>query len=417
VLPPLPPLMSMSLDLDKLYDADLAELQKLAQDEGVGDTERLRRGELVFAIARRRAKAQGVELGRGVLEVHGEGFGFLRSPEDNYLPGTGDIYVSQSQIRRFKLRTGDTVVGHVRPPKEGERYTALLRVETVNGDPPGIEPPSFDNLTAIYPDDRIPLERDDLLRPLDMAAPMGLGQRGILIAPSRTGRVDILHRLADVLTADEDLDVTVLLIDERPEEIQEWRRSTSAEVIATPFDEQPGHHIQVADIVFERARRMVERGDDVVLVVDSLSRLLRACMAELPGSGRDIGGVDAACLHRIRRYMGAARALEEGGSLTVIGVVSGDTGNRVDEALCEDLRDVVNWEATLSRDLADRGIRPPLDVHRSGTRRGERLVGEDGMAERNQWRGSLTGDAVEDGAAVVALTRPRKLDSIASTGQ
>lgn len=407
----------MSLDLDKLHDADLADLQRIARDEGVQAADDLRRSELVFAIAKTRAKSQNVELGRGVLEVHGEGFGFLRSPEDNYLPGTGDIYVSQSQIRRFKLHTGDTVVGHVRPPKEGERYTALLRVETVNGEPPGFEAPSFDNLTAIYPDDRIPLEKDDLLRPIDMVAPMGLGQRGILIAPSRTGRVDLLHRLAAVLTADEDLDVTILLIDERPEEIQEWRRGTAAEVIATPFDEQPGHHIQVADIVFERARRMVERGDDVVLIVDSLSRLLRACMAELPGSGRDIGGVDAACLHRIRRYMGAARALEEGGSLTVIGVVSGDLGNRVDEALCEDLRDVVNWEVSLSRELADRGIRPPLDVHRSGSRRGERLVGAEGMAERNQWRTSLTGDAVEDGAAVVALTHAPHLDSVASTGQ
>ncbi|TNE89200.1 MAG: transcription termination factor Rho [Deltaproteobacteria bacterium] len=407
----------MSLELDTLQDADVADLIKVAKDAGVPEPENMRRSALVFAIAKARAKATGVELGRGVLEVHGEGFGFLRSPEDNYLPGAGDIYVSQSQIRRFKLKTGDTVVGHVRPPKEGERYTALLRVETVNGDPPGIEPPSFDNLTAIYPDDRIPLDKDPMLRPLDMAAPMGLGQRGILVAPSRTGRVELLHRLADVLTTDEDLDVTILLIDERPEEIQEWRRSTTAEVIATPFDEQPGHHIQVADIVFERARRMVERGDDVVLIVDSLSRLLRACMAELPGSGRDIGGVDGACLHRIRRYMGAARALEEGGSLTVIGVVSGDPGNRVDQALFEDLRDVVNWEATLSRELADRGIRPPLDVHRSGTRRGERLVGAEGTAERNRWRGSLTGDAVEDGAAVVALTHAPHLDSVASTGQ
>ncbi|MCO4743505.1 MAG: transcription termination factor Rho [Proteobacteria bacterium] len=406
----------MSLELENLQDADAAQLIAEARQAGIADPEAMRRSDLIFAIAQTRAKAANVQLGRGVLEVHGEGFGFLRSPEDNYLPGSGDIYVSQSQIRRFKLKTGDTVLGHVRPPKEGERYTALLRVESVNGDPPGIEPPSFDALTAIYPDDRIPLDKDSHLRPLDMAAPMGLGQRGILVAPSRTGRVDLLRRIADVLTTDEDLEVTVLLIDERPEEIQEWRRSTKAEVIATPFDEQPGHHIQVADIVFERARRMVERGDDVVLIVDSLTRLLRACMAELPGSGREMGGgVDASSLHRIRRYMGAARALEEGGSLTVIGVVSGDPGNRVDQAQLEDLRDVVNWEATLSRDLADRGIRPPLDVHRSGTRRGERLVGPEGTAERARWRASLTGDSVEDGAAVVALTRT--LDSVAATGQ
>ena len=408
----------MSLKLEELHEASLSELVTVAEAAGVESAAHLRRGELVYAIAQKRARASGVELGRGVLDVHGEGFGFLRSAADNYLPGAGDIYVSQSQIRRFKLKTGDTVVGHVRPPKEGERYTALLRVESVNGEPPGIESPSFDALTAIYPDDRIPLERDAFLRPFDMASPMGLGQRGILVAPSRTGRVEILRRLADVMTQDDELEVTVLLIDERPEEIQEWRRSSRAEVIATPFDEQPAHHIQVADIVFERARRLVERGDDVVLIVDSLTRLLRACMAELPGTGRDMGGgVDASSLHRIRRYMGAARALEEGGSLTVIGVVSGDPGNLVDLALLDDLRDVVNWEATLSRDLADRGIRPPLDVHRSGTRRAERLVGEAGTSERAQWRAGLTGDPVEDGAAVVELTQKAHLDSVASTGQ
>jgi transcription termination factor Rho len=352
--------------------------------------------------------------------VHGEGFGFLRSPDANYLPGADDIYVSQSQIRRFKLQTGDTVFGHVRAPKEGERYYALLRVEMVNGDRPGVEAPSFDQLTAIYPDDRIALPQDPLLTPIERVAPLGLGQRGILVSPSRTGRVDVLRRLTEALTEDEDLEVTVLLIDERPEEIQEWRKHVRAEVIATPFDEPPARHVQVADIVFERARRMVERGDDVVLLVDSLTRLLRACVAEQPTAGREIGGVDAGALHRIRRYMGAARALEEGGSLTVIGVVSGDPTHRVDATLLDDLRDVVNWELTLSRDLANRGVRPPIDVQRSGTRRMERLLDAADLAAHERWRGELTGDPVEDGLSLLAWAVPpldRPLDSAVGSGQ
>ncbi|MEQ1502631.1 MAG: transcription termination factor Rho, partial [Myxococcota bacterium] len=347
-----------------------------------------------------------------VLEVHGEGFGFLRSPADNFLPGQDDIYVSQSQIRRFKLQTGDTVIGLVRPPKEGERYLALLRVDSVNGEPPGVEPPSFDSLTAIYPDDRIPLAADPLLRAVDLAAPMGLGQRGVLVAPSRTGRVELLRAMADLLTADDDLHVTVLLVGERPEEIHEWRTSSRAEVIATPFDEPPARHVQVADIVFERARRMVERGDDAVLLVDSLSRLLRFCLAEIPASGRMIGGVDTAAIHRIRRYLGAARALEEGGSLTVIGVVSGEIATHrepwgggaasdMDRVLLDDLREVVNWELVLSRDLADRGIRPPIDPHRSGTRREERLLDPAEIERRRAWRSTLTGELLEDASKLI----------------
>jgi transcription termination factor Rho len=232
---------------------------------------------------------------------------------------------------------------------------------------------------------------------------MGLGQRGILVSPARTGRVELLRRTAEFLVRDEDLQVTVLLVGERPEEIHEWRKVSGAEIIATPFDEPPARHVQVADIVFERARRMVERGDDAVLLVDSLTRLLRFCLAELPASGRTVGGIDTAALHRIRRYLGAARALEEGGSLTVIGVVSGDPDNDTDRALLDDLRDVVNWELTLSRELGDRGIRPPVDVHRSGTRREERLVDDEEMERRYTWRSQLTGDAIEDGAKLVAL--------------
>lgn len=393
----------MPVDLHKLHEAPLVELRTQAAEGGVPGVERMRRGDLVFAIVRIQGEKEGQIYGRGVLEVHGEGFGFLRSPGDNFLPGADDIYVSQSQIRRFDLETGDTVIGIVRPPKEGERYTALLRVESVNGDPAGAKAPKFDALTAIYPDERIPLYRDALLRPIELVAPLGLGQRGLLIAPARTGRVEIQRRIADLLTADEDLEVTVLLLAAAPEEIQEWRTTTTAEVIATPFDEPQARHLQVADIVFERARRLVERGDDVVLLVDSLTRLIRACLAELPPSGRDLGGVDAAALHRIRRYMGAARALEEGGSLTVLGVVSGDGDSKIDRAVIDDLRDVVNWELHLSRELADRGIRPPIDVQRSGNKRPERLLDAAEVEAAAKFRSSLTGDAVEDATAMVAF--------------
>lgn len=393
----------MPVDFPALYDTPLTDLRRRAEELGVPEPQRRTRLDLVFEIGKVLGAREQVQFGSGVLEVHGEGFGFLRSPAANFLPGTDDIYVSQSQIRRFKLQTGDTVIGQVRAPKEGERYVALLRVESVNGEPPGVEPQPYDTLTAIYPDDRIELEGDHVLRAVDLVAPMGLGQRGILVAAPRTGKVELLRRLAAELVQDEDLHVTVLLIGERPEEIHEWRTTTNAEIIATPFDELPGRHVQVADIVFERARRMVERGDDAVLLVDSLTRLMRFCLAELPPSGRTLGGVDTAALHRIRRYLGAARALEEGGSLTVVGAVNGDIENKADMALLEDLRDVVNWELTLSRDVADRGIRPPIDVAHSGTRREERLLDADGQRRRAEWRATITGDPVEDAAGLVAF--------------
>lgn len=393
----------MPVDFPALHEAPIAELRDRARTLGVEDVDKLHRHDLVFEIGRRLGDAEAQQFGRGVLEVHAEGFGFLRSPQDNFLPGQDDIYVSQSQIRRFKLQTGDTVIGLVRPPKEGERYLALLRVESVNGEAPGQEPPSFDTLTAIYPDDRLPLWRPAPLRAVDLAAPMGLGQRGILVAPARTGRVELLRNLADLLTQDDDLFVTVLLVGERPEEIHEWRVNSRAEIVATPFDEPPARHVQVADIVFERARRMVERGDDAVLLVDSLSRLLRFCLAEIAPSGRTVGGVDTAALHRIRRYLGAARALEEGGSLTVVGVVSGELDNEMDRVLLDDLHEVVNWELTLSRDLADRGVRPPIDLRRSGTRRDERLLDDGEIERRRAFRATLTGDPLEDATKLVAV--------------
>src|SRR5262245_39911356 len=247
----------MPVDFPALHETPLAELRDKAKGLGLDEVSGLRTPDLVFAIGKAVGDKEGQTFGRGVLEVHTEGFGFLRSPKDNFLPGADDIYVSQTQIRRFKLQTGDTVIGLVRPPKEGERYLALLRVESVNGEPPGVDTPSFDTLTAIYPDDRIPLSRVPELRAVDLASPMGLGQRGLLVAPALAGRVALLRALSDLLTVEEDLFVTVLLVGERPEEIHEWRTDSRAEIVATPFDEPPSRHVQVADIVFERARRMV----------------------------------------------------------------------------------------------------------------------------------------------------------------
>jgi len=401
----------MTVDFPALHEQPLDDLRAEARTLGVNNPDQIRHPELAFEVGRRQGDKEGQRYGRGVLEVHGEGFGFLRSAADNFLPGTDDIYVSQSQIRRFKLQTGDTVVGLVRSPKEGERYLALLRIESVNGELPGDEPPSFDALTAIYPDDRLPLRRHELLAAVDLAAPMGLGQRGLLVAPARTGRGELLRALANTLSDDDDLFVNVLLVGERPEEIHDWRKTTRAEIIATPFDEPPARHVQVAEIVFERARRMVERGDDAVLLVDSLSRLLRFCLADIPPSGRTIGGVDTAALHRLRRYLGAARALEEGGSLTVIGVADGGADNEMDRTLLDDLRDVVNWELTLTRDLSDRGLRPAVDVHRSGTLREERLIDQAEMERRRAWRAGWTGDALEDATLLLEEARQNKAKS------
>ncbi len=386
----------MPVDFPALHDMSLDELRARAQSLKLEGADKMRHGDLVFAIGQEEASDDEQNYGRGVLEVHGEGFGFLRSPHDNFLPGPDDIYVSQSQIRRFKLQTGDTVIGVVRPPKEGERYTALLRVESVNGEPPGGEPPSFDSLTAIHPDDRLRLGDTASLKAVDLVAPIGLGQRGIVLAEPGTDPSELLHSLADSLTADPDLAVTVLLIGDRPEDIHEWRTKDAVEVVATPFDEPPARHVQVADIVFERARRMVERGDDAVLLVDSLSRLLRFCVAEIAPAGRVVNGVDTAPLDRLRRYLGAARALEEGGSLTVIAVVAADERDALDAALARDLRDVVNWTLYLSKELVDRGVKPPVDVRRSGTRRANRLLSDEEQADRVSWRSSLTGDLLAD---------------------
>ncbi len=405
----------MPVDFPELHERSLAELRKEAKRLGLDRAGEEQRLDLVFRIGQKLGEGEGQQFGRGVLEVHPEGFGFLRSAQASFLTGADDIYVSQSQIRRFKLQTGDTVIGVVRPPKEGERYTALLRVESVNGEAPGAEVDTFESLTAIYPDERIDLGRDPYLRAIDLVAPLGLGQRGIVVGPPRSGQAEVLRRLAEALTRDEELHVTVLLLGERPEEIHEWREGCRAEVIATPFDEAPGRHVQVADIVFERARRMVERGDDVVVLVDSFSRMLRFCLAETEPSGRLVGGIDTAALQRLRRYLGAARALDEGGSLTMIGSLDHD-GER-GRTLLEDLRDGVNWVLALHRDVAARGIRPPLDLQRSGTLREERLIGTAEAEARATWRQGLVGDALSDAERLLELAKAQPIKRAAKSRQ
>lgn len=407
----------MSASFSRLLGLSTGELVEIANAAGVENAAGMRRHGLLVAIALAESDDPG-SYGTGVLEVHTEGFGFLRCVEDGFLPGTHDIYVSQSQIRRFQLQTGDTVIGIVRPPKEGERYPALLRVESVNGDAPGTVAPGFDTLTAIYPDERVDMRGSEVLRAVDWVAPLGLGQRGLIVAPGRTGRVALLRELAALFGDDGELEVTVLLIAEKPEEIAEWRSLGSVEVVASPFDDTPARQVQLADIVFERARRMVERGDDVVLLVDSLSRLLRACVAESTG-GRSLDGVDVGALHRMRRYLGAARALEEGGSLTLVGCITGEADTHLDQVLLDDLREAANWTLTLSRDVADRGVRPAIDVRRSSSLRPERLLEPGELAERAAWRLSLTGDPVEDARALLDAVRheTRVLDRASGSGQ
>ena len=387
----------------ELHPCDNEKLRRIASELGAPGVESMQRFQLIQHIVEASGRDQGVLYGSGTLEIHSEGFGFLRKASNNFLAGGDDIYVSQSQIRRFSLGTGDTVIGQMRPPKEGERYPALLRVESVNADTPNSESASFESLTAIYPDDRIDLDGDPDLEAIDMAAPIGLGQRGLLVAQPRTGRVALLRKLANRLAKHDDLTATVFLVGERPEEIHEWGKTTHTEVISTPFDEPPGRHVQVADMVFARARRMAERGEDVVLIVDSLTRLLRFSQADRPSTGRDVLGIEAAAIHDLRRYMGAARAFEEGGSLTVIGVVS-DPEGRMGAALLEDLQDVVNWRLTLTRVIADNEITPPIDIHQSGTLREERMIqSDDEKARRETWRSEQQGDAVEDARKLIAF--------------
>ena len=361
------------------------ELTKMANKLSIEGVSGMRKQELIFAILKAKAAKDsdknGNVRGNGVLEVLPDGFGFLRAPDYNYLPGPDDIYVSPSQIRRFNLRTGDTVEGPVRSPKEGERYFALLKVDSVNFESPEVarNKTLFDNLTPLHPNERINLERDPnnySMRVMDFMSPIGKGQRGLIVAPPRTGKTVLVKDIANSITKNhKEIVLIVLLIDERPEEVTDMARSVNAEVISSTFDEPPQRHIQVAEMVIEKAKRLVEHKRDVVVLLDSITRLARAYNTVVPPSGKILsGGVDSNALHRPKRFFGAARNIEEGGSLTIIASALIETGSRMDEVIFEEFKGTGNMEIVLDRKLADRRIFPAMDINRSGTRKEELLL-------------------------------------------
>jgi transcription termination factor Rho len=372
------------MDIADLKKKTIAELNEVARElnlEGIGT---LKKQDLIFKILETQTQRNGVINAEGVLEILPDGFGFLRSANYNYLPGPDDIYVSPSQIRRFNLRTGDTVTGQVRPPKEGERYFALLKVDSINFEPPDAikQKVLFDNLTPIYPNKRIWLETtpDDLsMRVMDLLIPLGKGQRGLVVAPPRTGKTILLQKIANSIAKNHpEIYLIVLLIDERPEEVTDMQRSVKGEVVSSTFDEPPERHVTVAEIIIEKAKRLVEHKKDVVILLDSITRLGRAYNTIVPSSGKVLsGGVDSNALQRPKRFFGAARDIEEGGSLTIIATALIDTGSRMDEVIFEEFKGTGNQEIVLDRKLAERRIFPAFDITRSGTRREELLLTEE----------------------------------------
>ncbi|MFB0533278.1 MAG: transcription termination factor Rho [Desulfatiglandales bacterium] len=369
------------MNLVELKKKDISELVVMARTFKIEGASGMRKQDLIFDILQAQTEQNGVIHGEGVLEILPDGFGFLRSPDSNYLPGPDDMYVSPSQIRRFTLRTGDTVSGQIRPPKEGERYFALLKVEHINYEDPELAADKilFDNMTPLYPTDRIKLESDpDNLstRIMDLMTPIGKGQRGLIVSPPRTGKTMLLKDIANAVTKNHrDIYKIVLLIDERPEEVTDMARSVEAEVISSTFDEPPQRHVQVAEMVLEKAKRLVEHKIDVFILLDSITRLARAYNTVVPPSGKILsGGVDSNALHRPKRFFGAARNLENGGSLTIIATALIDTGSRMDEVIFEEFKGTGNMEVNLDRKLSDRRIFPALDINRSGTRKEELLV-------------------------------------------
>jgi transcription termination factor Rho len=356
-------------------------LAKIAKDLGVENASGMRKQDLVFAILNVTSEKNGAIFGEGVLEILPDGFGFLRAPDANYLPGPDDIYVSPSQIRRFSLRTGDTVAGQIRPPKEGERDFALLKVSEVNFENPAVarEKTLFDNLTPLYPDERLILETvpDNMsARVIDLVAPIGKGQRALIVAPPRTGKTMLLQNIANSITANHpEAYLIVLLIDERPEEVTDMQRSVNGEVISSTFDEPATRHVQVAEMVIEKARRLVEHKRDVVILLDSITRLARAYNTVVPPSGKILsGGVDSNALHKPKRFFGAARNIEEGGSLTIIATALVDTGSKMDEVIFEEFKGTGNSELQLDRRLVEKRMFPAIDINKSGTRREELLM-------------------------------------------
>ncbi len=376
------------LNVKELQDKTISELSDLAHELKIEGASGMRKQELIFAILQARAEAQGQLFGQGVLEVLPDGYGFLRSTNYNYLPSPDDIYVSPSQIRKFSLHTGDTVSGQIRSPKESEKFFALLRVEAVNFDEIDVASQRilFDNLTPLYPQERIVLERaqnEISMRVMDMLTPIGKGQRGLIVAPPRTGKTVLLQKLANSITANHpEVKLIVLLIDERPEEVTDMARSVNGEVISSTFDEPPQRHVQVADMVIEKAKRLVEHKHDVVILLDSITRLARAHNQVCPTSGKVLsGGVDSNALHRPKRFFGAARNIEEGGSLTIIATALVDTGSRMDEVIFEEFKGTGNMEVLLDRSLVEKRLFPAINILKSGTRKEELLLDEETLAK------------------------------------
>jgi transcription termination factor Rho len=374
------------LDIGKLKEMNITTLTQVAKDLAVVGATGLRKQELIFKILQAQTEKNGLIFSEGVLECLPDGFGFLRAPDYNYLPGPDDIYVSPSQIRKFDLRTGDTISGQIRPPKEGERYFALIKVEAINFEPPDESRNKifFDNLTPLYPQDRIHLEvlttKDNMSgRVLDLLTPVGKGQRGLIVSPPRTGKTMLLQSLANSITANHpEITLIVLLIDERPEEVTDMQRTVKGEVISSTFDEPAARHVQVAEMVLEKAKRLVEHKRDVVILLDSITRLARAYNTVVPPSGKVLsGGVDSNALQRPKRFFGAARNIEEGGSLTIIATALIDTGSRMDDVIFEEFKGTGNMEVHLDRKLVDKRVFPAIDLNKSGTRKEELLVPRD----------------------------------------
>jgi transcription termination factor Rho len=371
------------MNLVELKDMSISELTKMAKSASIEGASGMRKQDLIFSLLQAHSERNGLIYGEGVLEILPDGFGFLRAPDANYLPGPDDIYISPSQIRRFNLRTGDTISGQIRPPKDSERYFALLKVEQVNHENPEIarEKILFDNLVPLYPEERINLETtaDNFsARIMDLMTPIGKGQRGLIVAPPRTGKTILLQNIANSVTAnDKSIQKIVLLIDERPEEVTDMMRSVDAEVISSTFDEPPHRHVQVAEMVIEKAKRLVEHKRDVLILLDSITRLARAYNATVPPSGKILsGGLDSNALHKPKRFFGAARNIEDGGSLTIIATALIDTGSRMDEVIFEEFKGTGNMEIHLDRKLSDRRVFPSIDINRSGTRKEELLLDE-----------------------------------------
>jgi transcription termination factor Rho len=374
------------LNLADLKEMSISKLTSIAKGMDVPGATGMRKQELIFKVLAAQTEKSGLIFSEGVLETLPDGFGFLRAPEYNYLPGPDDIYVSPSQIRKFDLRTGDTVSGQIRPPKEGERYFALIKVEAINFESPdqAREKVFFDNLTPLYPDEMLKMEvtQENLsARVIDLVTPLGKGQRGLIVAPPRTGKTMLLQTIANSITQNHpEVTLIVLLIDERPEEVTDMQRSVNGEVISSTFDEPPTRHVQVADMVIEKAKRLVEHKRDVVILLDSITRLARAHNAVVPPSGKILsGGIDSNALQRPKRFFGAARNIEEGGSLTIIATALIDTGSRMDDVIFEEFKGTGNSEIHLDRRLSDKRLFPAIDLQRSGTRKEELLLSKEDL--------------------------------------